>query len=98
MGNNKNIFMDLNPTAEKKFKEFFESFPRYGVSLASDWEKEIIKLADEMARDKAVYHVKKALSAATKDYASPYNRGNKVARESHDIEAILNAYPEELIK
>lgn len=98
MGNNKNIIMGLNPTAEEKFKEFFESFPRYGVSLASDWEKEIIKLADEMARDKARYHVKEALRAASGPYTSPYNNGNKVERAIHDSEAILNSYPEESIK
>lgn len=86
------------PNAEERFRVFFESFPRYGVSLATDWEEEIIRIAEDLAKDKARYHVKEALRAASGPYTSPYNKGNKVARETHDSEAILNSYPEELIK
>ena len=41
------------PTAEERFQKFFDSFPRYGTRLAEDWKKEIIEIADKLAKDKA---------------------------------------------
>ncbi len=43
-------------------------------------------------------HVRKALESASKPLNSPYNKGNKVDREVHDIDIILNSYPLENIK
>jgi hypothetical protein len=39
-------------TAEEVFEKFFNSFPRYGTTLAEDWKKEIVKLSKEYAEQK----------------------------------------------
>ena len=50
-----------NITSEEIFKDFFNSFPRYGISLASDWKDEIKIIAVKFAR----LHAKNALIKAS---------------------------------
>lgn len=54
------------PTAEERFESFFKSFPRYGISLAENWKKEIIDIAEKLANDKAEFHLKAQAKAITK--------------------------------
>lgn len=90
--------MEKIPTAEERFREFFNSFPRYGKYLAEDWKKEIIKIADELARDKAKLHVKAALKAATKKATFDLIGWNEGEIYEVNEDSILNAYPENLIQ
>jgi hypothetical protein len=39
-------------TAEQKFEKFFNSFPRYGTTLAEDWKKEIVELSKDFTEQK----------------------------------------------
>jgi hypothetical protein len=39
-------------TAEQKFEKFFDSFPRYGTTLAEDWKKEIVELSKDFTEQK----------------------------------------------
>jgi hypothetical protein len=82
--NNKEI-----PTTKEHFKEFFDSFPRYGASLAKGWEKEIIKLSNAQTK----LHVEAALKAAKKDWCK--HLINKYTDEAVNTieESILNSYP-----
>lgn len=67
--------MNKIPTAEEYFNKFFESFPRYGTYLAEDWKKEIVSIANKLARDKAKIYVKAALQAAAD---SVYGEGHQL--------------------
>ena len=101
MPNNNNI-----PTAEERFQKFFDSFPRYGTRLADDWKKEIIEIADKLAKDKAKHHVRQALTKAaekakTKKKEIPYTgarAGGSYFIDVVDTDSILNAYPTNKIK
>ena len=55
-------------TAEESFEKFFNSFPRYGTRLATDWKEEIIKIAENYAIEFAKFHVEAALKAASEVY------------------------------
>lgn len=93
--------MEKIPTAEERFREFFNSFPRYGTYLAENWKKEILKIADELAIDKAKFYVKAALEAAADkveltEFAAEFLQEG--ASNSINKDSILNAYPENLIQ
>jgi len=86
-------------TAGKRFNKFFKSFPRYGVSLASEWETEIIKIANKLANDKAKFHVKEALKAASKKAEiDVVNVSSDEFQMVVNKNTILNAYPLDKIK
>ena len=82
-------------TVEEKFKDFFKSFPRYGIFLAKDWEDEIKNLSIEFAK----YHVQKALKEASLK-ATAYNKAKFKGdiNPEVDIDSILNAYSLDKIK
>lgn len=88
-------------TAEESFEKFFNSFPRYGTRLATDWKEEIIKIAENYAIEFAKFHVEAALKEASEkasltDFAHEFLQEG--ADDAIDKESILNAYPLENIK
>lgn len=83
-------------TVEETFKEFFDSFPRYGSSLAKNWEKEIMELAKKHTK----YYVQKALEAAADNVKTKEISNGSIGflvknttKSIVDKESILNAYP-----
>ena len=90
-------------TAEESFEKFFNSFPRYGTYLATNWKEEIIKIAENYAIEFAKFHVEAALKAASEnatidDIGSPNCDGEWMSCDIVNIDSILNSYPLDNIK
>lgn len=75
------------PTAEEFFEDFFNSFPRYGVYLAENWKKEIIKISKNHTK----IHVEAALKEADKKAECEFPEGSWGYIEDKNF--ILNSYP-----
>ena len=96
--------MNKVSTAEEKFEAFFSSFPKYGISLANNWKKEIVDIANKLADERAKYYVEEALKQASeKARIAKKPIRDKVFMKIYDIsvvdkQSILNAYPLDNIK
>jgi hypothetical protein len=78
-------------TAEQKFEKFFNSFPRYGTTLAEDWKKEIVELSKEYTEQKCKELLEIVAKKARVITIWEGNTGSEYMDFDIDKNSILNA-------